>query len=301
MLIMTWHRSKWNPLTFSLQPPWWTRWDTFHLWFGSRANSEQARRIWEISCEDSNTLSSNKDGSHLASMYRDYFSSHTNVRLQPFSRSQHLYGLCVLCFFLTSFTRMSTRQFLLFEVKTKVTQDKMKDNVPQNSVCAADLIQHIDTLHTCRYLSCMRRCTVVSFYIPYISSSAHTCIDVCYMIQINVFSSLLLPRGFSFCLPWDSFTSWSWGTRSCWLTPHRHPHFSTLFMLFRLCFHRSRTQRRVSHLAGSRKVQNVHTSKFGCKYVWTVVDLSSWVCHQFCMVLYFGVRTLSDSEENLIF
>lgn len=86
-----------------------------------------------------------------------------------------------------------------------------------------------------------------------------------------------------FVLPWDTFTSQTGRKDQAprWLTTHIDLQFTRRFMLFPQFFQCSRAKW-ASQLAGSRKVQNVHISQFGkCKYVKTVVDLSSCVCCQF--------------------
>lgn len=86
-----------------------------------------------------------------------------------------------------------------------------------------------------------------------------------------------------FVLPSDTFTSQTGRNDQAprWLTTHIDLHFTRRFMLFPQFFHCSQAKW-ASQLAGSRKVQNVHISQFGkCKYVKTVVDLSSCVCCQF--------------------
>lgn len=155
-----------------------------------------------------------------------------------------------------------------------------------------DLKQHTSFMHVSFLLASMHTHTqmVVSFYIPYISWPACTCTDVCYTMQMNVPLLLLLFACHEILLLLRLVVRNK-------LPLMDDPYTSSLPQTLHAFFHCSRTKW-ASQLAGSRKVQNVHISQFGkCKYIKTVVDLSSCVCCQFFTVLeiytdlqYFWVR-----------
>lgn len=138
-----------------------------------------------------------------------------------------------------------------------------------------DLNKHICTLHSCKCLSCLLRCTRLLLHSSHLMASLHMHRRVLRDTNVWMYECVVVTAPF-------------WLLRL--VTRNKFPlmddpYTSSLPQTLHAFNHCSRTKW-ASQLAGSREVQNVHISQFGkCKYIKSVVGLSSCVCCPFFMVL----------------
>lgn len=190
---------------------------------------EQAEGIWEISCEDSDMLSLDKDGPHFASA--------CIKRLHQFPRkcltSAYLWGQNLKYLHMVSFC---TIWIAHIKAIFSLWGQKLGDMrfVRQKNMCpsalfvqlSTDLNQHIYTHPSCMCLSCLLRCTYIHRQSsPFAFLTSHGQLT---HAQACVTRYKWMCRCYCFFLTairCFNFSGRSQGTSSRWWMTHKHLHF----------------------------------------------------------------------------